>query len=234
MNIATDKPNPLAALLTSLNEIVPASPQRDAVVKAYSLVEGTPINKLIDEATLLSGDLIFQQAIRDAARELVSAGKKVYYYHWDYPNPWPAPFFGGVAHHFVDVLFVFQTLRDIYPNELVRKVAEDMGKFWVTFAAAGKPDGWKEYKEGIVAVVDPVEGWIQRTEEEDKKIPWRRDGRWDLIARSNPMVKFGEIKCLIVEMDFGSRLSYIEKNVYLTICSNILSFMKLNKTMMTL
>lgn len=186
MNVATDRPDPLTALLNSLDRVVPPSPDRDAVAKAYSLVEGTPISKVVEEGTLLSGDLIFQQLIRDAARELVKAGKKVFYYHWDYPNPWPAPFFGGVAHHFVDVLFLFQTLRDIYPNELAGKVAEEMGKFWVTFAAKGKPDGWSEYKDGIVAVVDPQQGWVQRSVEEDRKVPWRRENRWDLIDKIQP------------------------------------------------
>lgn len=186
MNVATDRPDPLTALLNSLDRIIPPSPDRDAVAKAYSLAEGTPTSKVVDEGTLLSGDLIFQQLIRDAARELVKAGKKVFYYHWDYPNPWPAPFFGGVAHHFVDVLFLFQTLRDIYPNELARKIAEEMGKFWVTFAANGKPDGWSEYKDGIVAVVDPQQGWVQRSAEEDRKVPWRRENRWDLIDKIQP------------------------------------------------
>jgi len=139
---------------------------------------------------LLTGDLLFQQAIRDTARELVKAGKKVFYYHWDYPNPWPGTIFSGVAHHFVDILFVFQTLKDIYPNDLARRIAEDMGKFWVSFAAKGNPDGWREFKDGMVAVVDPSDGWVQRSVEEDRKVPWRREGRWDLVARIQP---YGQI-----------------------------------------
>ena len=93
---------------------------------------------------------------------------------------------GGVAHHFVDILFLFQTLRDIYPNELSKKVAEDMGRYWVSFAAKGKPDGWQEFNDGIVAVVDQMKGWVQKTEEEDRKTPWRRDDRWDLISKIQP------------------------------------------------
>jgi carboxylesterase type B len=165
---------------------IPPSPERDAVLKAYSIIPGTPIEKVIEEATLLSGDLIFQQSIREAAHALVKAGKKVFYYHWDFPNPWPAPFFGGVAHHFVDVLFIFQTLRDIYPNDLSRKVAEDAGRYWVSFAAKGTPDGWTEFKDGIVAVVDPTEGWVQRTVDQDRQTPWRREDRWDLIEKIQP------------------------------------------------
>jgi Carboxylesterase family len=186
MNIATDRPDPLSAILTSADRIVPPSAHRDAVLKAYSIVKGTPLDKVIGEATLLSGDLIFQQAIRESARELVKAGKKVYYYHWDYPNPWPAPFFGGVAHHFVDILFVFQTLKDVYPNDLARKVGEDTGRYWVTFGAKGVPDGWKEFNSGTVAAVDPKDGWVQRTVEEDRKVPWRREDRWDLIEKIQP------------------------------------------------
>jgi carboxylesterase type B len=148
------------------------------------------MEKVIDEATLMAGDLIFHQAIRESARELVKAGKKVYYYHWDYPNPWPAPFFGGVAHHFVDLLFIFQNLKDIYPNDLARKVAEETGRYWVSFGATGVPDGWKEFNSGIVAVVDPKDGWVQRTVEEDRKIPWRREDKWDLIEKIQP---FGQI-----------------------------------------
>jgi carboxylesterase type B len=186
MSIATDRPDPLSALLISADKLIPASPERDAVLKAYSIVKGTPIEKVVEQATLLSGDLIFQQAIRDSAREFVKAGKKTFYYHWDYPNPWPAPFFGGVAHHFVDVLFLFQTLHEIYPNDLARKIAEDMGRYWVSFAAKGKPDGWKEFNEGIVAVVDPSDGWVQRTVEEDRQSPLRREDKWDLIAKIQP------------------------------------------------
>jgi carboxylesterase type B len=186
MAIATDRPDPLSALLSSADKLIPASPERDAVLKAYSIVKGTPIEKVVEQATLLSGDLIFQQAIRDSAREFVKAGKRTFYYHWDYPNPWPAPFFGGVAHHFVDVLFLFQTLHEIYPNDLARKIAEDMGRYWVSFVAKGKPDGWKEFNEGIVAVVDPSDGWIQRTVEEDHQNPLRREYKWDLIAKIQP------------------------------------------------
>ena len=141
---------------------------------------------IVSEATLLSGDLIFQETIRETARELVKASKPVYYYHFDFVNPFPDPFFGGVAHHFVDVLFVFQTLHDVYPDELSKKVSWDMGRYWVSFAAKGKPDGWEDFKEGIIAVADPKEGWVQRTEKEDCQSPWRRTDRWDLIQKIQP------------------------------------------------
>jgi hypothetical protein len=87
--VATDKPDPLSALVASENRLIPdsASHERDAILKAYSIVEGTPIAKVIEEGTLLSGDLIFQQPIRESTCELVKAGKKIYYFHWDYPNP---------------------------------------------------------------------------------------------------------------------------------------------------
>jgi carboxylesterase type B len=110
----------------------------------------------------------------------------VFYYHWDFPNPWPTPFLGGTAHHFVDLLFLFQNLHDICPNNLSRKVGKDAGRYWLSFAAKGNPDGWKEFKDGIVAVVDPTEGWVQRTVEEDRRIPYRREDRWDLIAKVQP------------------------------------------------
>ena len=176
----------MTALLTSADKLVPASDARDAVLKAYSIVKGTTIEKVVEEGTLLAGDLVFQALIRDAARHLVQAGKKVYYYHWDYPNPWPVPFFGGVPHHFIDVLFVFQTLKDVYPTPLASKIAVDSGKYWVTFAAKGKPEGWKEFNNGYVAVVDPNEGWIQKSQEEDRKNPVRREDRWDLLDRIQP------------------------------------------------
>jgi hypothetical protein len=110
------------------DKLVPVSAEREAVLKAYSIVKGTPIEKFVEQATFFSRDLIFQQAIHDSACEFVKAGKKTFYYHWDCPNPLPAPFFSGVAHHFVDVLFLFQTLHEIYPNDLARKIAEDMGR----------------------------------------------------------------------------------------------------------
>jgi hypothetical protein len=188
MNVATDRPNPLSALIASADRIIPASAshERDAVLKAYSIVAGMSMEKVIEEGTLLSGDLIFQQPIRESARELVKAGKKVYYFHWDYPNPWPAPFLGGVAHHGVDRMFIFQTLKDIYPNDLARHIGEKAARYWVTFGAKGVPHGWKEFNYGVVAVVDPKEGWVQRTVEEDRKIPWRREDRWDLIEKIQP------------------------------------------------
>jgi carboxylesterase type B len=186
MNIAADRPDPLSALLASIEKIVPASPDRDAILQAYSLVKGTPTEKVVDSATLLAGDLIFQETIRETAREFVKAGKPVFYYHFDFPNPFPDPFFGGVAHHFVDVLFLFQTLQEIYPNELSKKVSKEMGRYWLSFAAKGKPDGWKDFKEGVVAVADPAKGWVQRTVDEDRQTPWRREDRWDLIQKIQP------------------------------------------------
>jgi carboxylesterase type B len=188
MNIATDRPDPLTALLTSAKTLIPPSlsTATHSLFESYSLVQGTPTPTIITQATLLSGDLIFQQMINEAAETLTQSGKSVYYYHWDFPNPWGSPFFGGVAHHFVDCLFLFQTLHEIYPNELSRKVAEDMARYWVSFAATGKPEGWKEYKEGVVAVVDPVEGWVQRSVKEDEGCERRRTGKWDLIQRLQP------------------------------------------------
>lgn len=188
MNVATDRPDPLTALLNSSKKLIPSSLSNEtqAVLKAYSIVEGPPTPKLIEQATLLSGDLIFQQMINEAAEVMTSRGKKVFYYHWDYPNPYTSPFFGGVAHHFVDCLFIFQTLYEIYPNALTKKVAEDMAKYWVSFAVKGTPDGWKSYKEGVVAVVDPTEGWVQRSIREDEGNPVRRKQRWDLIQKLQP------------------------------------------------
>ena len=86
----------------------------------------------------------------------------------------------------MDVLFLFQTLRDIYPNALSERIAEEMGRFLVSFAAKGSPEGWREFNKGIVAVVDPKKGWVQRTVEQDRKNPDRREDRWDLLEKIQP------------------------------------------------
>lgn len=71
MNVAIDRPNPLSALIASADRLIPASASQDldAVLEAYSIVKGMPMEKVIEEGTLLSGDLIFQQHIHESARE---------------------------------------------------------------------------------------------------------------------------------------------------------------------
>jgi carboxylesterase type B len=188
MNIATDRPDPLTALLASSKKLIPSSLSSDlqSLLKAYSLNESTPLPNLIDQATLLSGDLIFQQMIHETASTLSAAGKRIFYYHWDFPNPYSSPFFGGIAHHFVDCLFLFQTLHEIYPNDLVRRVAEDMARYWIGFAVGGRPEGWGEYPLEGVMVVDPLEGWVMRGREEDERSERRRWKRWEIIERLQP------------------------------------------------
>lgn len=83
-------------------------------------------------------------------------------------------------------MFVFQTLKDIYSNDLARNVGQNAAHYWVTFGTKGVPDGWKAFNDGVVPVVDPKEGWVQRTVEDDRRIPWRRDDRWDLIEKIQP------------------------------------------------
>src|SRR5438045_6765517 len=108
INQLTDHTYPLTAPTNSTTSIIPSTHSSDlqTLFKAYSLDPSTPLPDLITQATLLSGDLLFQQMIHSTADTLSAAGKHIFYYHWDFPNPYSSPFFGGVAHNFVDSLFL--------------------------------------------------------------------------------------------------------------------------------
>jgi hypothetical protein len=66
--------------------------------------------------------------------------KKVYRYTTTMRNPFPGSAFHQIpGHHFIDILFLFQTLRERYPSERLRDLSEEFGKRWIRFAIWEKP-----------------------------------------------------------------------------------------------
>jgi carboxylesterase type B len=99
------------------------------------------------------------------ANKLTAAGKRVYKYVIDQPNPWQA---SARSHHAVDLLFLFGGV-DLSFNPAAYAVGKEMRDRWTDFVAGGRPwsvERWfaygpvgecKEISEGGFAVRRRVE-----------------------------------------------------------------------------
>ena len=105
--------------------------------------------------------------------------KKVYRYIFDIRNPFPGSPLYQLAHHWVDVYFVFKTFQFRYPTQRLKDISTQHAQLWINFANGIIP--WKEYKytgngDEVIMVADERAGWIERTVAENEKFmetTWR-------------------------------------------------------------
>ena len=106
-------------------------------------------------------------------------------------NPFPGSALHQIpGHHFIDLLYLFQTLRERYPTKRLRDLSEDFGKAWLRFGAGEEP--WAEFKSGQeeekIMVFNGVNGCSLRSKKEDEIMSAnaeegkRRYAGWDTIA----------------------------------------------------
>ena len=104
--------------------------------------------------------------------------KKVYRYHFALVNPIPGSHHYMVpGHHFVEILYIFLNLLDRFPKSrdgFYRRQSLETARRWIAFANGKEP--WAEYVpvskggEGILAICDEAEGWVERSRELDLRI----------------------------------------------------------------
>lgn len=113
--------------------------------------------------------------------------KKVYRYTFNVRNPFPGAPCYQVAHHWVDVYFVFKTFQFRYPTQRLKDLSSQHAQLWVDFTNGKAP--WSEYKDigngnEIVIVADEHEGWVERTVRQDEEITELSWTRCELLWES--------------------------------------------------
>jgi hypothetical protein len=104
-------------------------------------------NLFRNKLSFLMGDIMFSEPIHRLALSLASSKKKIYHYTQTIRNPFQGSLLHQIpGHHFIDLLFLFQTLRERYPSQKLRDISEEYGRRWIRFAAGEMP--WEEYKLG--------------------------------------------------------------------------------------
>ena len=76
-------------------------------------------------------------------------------------------FYGVAGHHFIELLFQFQTLLERFPTQRLRKISTEFAQRLIKFAVGEAP--WSPYEahEQRIAVVSSRDGWQVYTREED-------------------------------------------------------------------
>ena len=117
---------------------------------------------------------MFSEPIHKLAGSLASLGsKKVYRYTQTLRNPFQGSLLHQIpGHHFVEVLYLFQTLVERYPSQKLKDISEQYGKRWISFAAGEEP--WEEHKldggegDGKIMVINGRTGFEVRSRYNDE------------------------------------------------------------------
>jgi hypothetical protein len=132
-------------------------------------------NLFWNKLSYLMGDLMFSEPMHKLVASLgsPSSNKKVYRYTQTLRNPFQGSLLHQIpGHHFIDLLFLFQTLRDRYPSQKLRDISEEYGRRWIKFAVGEEP--WEEYRldrtegEGKSMVINGRTGFEVRSRREDE------------------------------------------------------------------
>lgn len=101
------------------------------------------------------------------------SSKKVYHYTQTLRNPFQGSLLHQIpGHHFIEALFLFQTLREKYPSQRLKDISEEYGKRWISFAAGEEP--WEEYRlhggvgDGKIMVINGRTGFEVRSRNDDE------------------------------------------------------------------
>jgi hypothetical protein len=173
------------------------------ILAAYDISPSVDPNAFWTKLTFLMGDIMFSEHSHKLVNYLASVPqaspnkKKVYRYTMTMRNPFPGSTLHQIpGHHFIDMLFLFQTLRERYPTKRLRDLSEEFGKAWMRFGAGKEP--WGEFKSGEgeekIMVFNGVDGCSLRSWKEDEALSAkseegeRRYAGWDAIAEV-----FGEL-----------------------------------------
>jgi carboxylesterase type B len=133
------------------------------VLQTYGISSDLPEDALLPALVRLLSDAEWSQPMREVAKSFSNGD--VFYYHMAEGNPFDGPnkgsfhFFSphltsflviliidrtGMAHHTVDLLYIFLTYQEHLPTHLA-KLAETIATQWLRFVNGGEP--WKPYDQ---------------------------------------------------------------------------------------
>jgi hypothetical protein len=146
------------------------------------------INLFWNKLSYLMGDIMLSEPFHKLAASLgsPSSNKRVYRYTQTLRNPFQGSLLHQIpGHHFIELLFLFQTLRDRYPSQKLRDISEEYGRRWIKFAVGRNPG--RKYRldggegEGRIMVINGRSGFEIRSRREDEMEGERRYVGWVVI-----------------------------------------------------
>ncbi|KAG4428509.1 hypothetical protein IFR05_016006 [Cadophora sp. M221] len=148
------------------------------LLSTYGIERGLDKNLFWTRLNTLAGDLTFSQSTHSLTNSYArnqkqqqqesSSHKTIYRYSLELRNPFPGSIFYGVAgHHFIELLFQFQTLKERYPTDRLRAISTEFSQRLIKFAVGEAPWSSYEAEEQRIAVVSSRDGWQVYTREED-------------------------------------------------------------------
>lgn len=164
---------PLDGLITHTNNIF-GTADGTKLLSTYGITTGMDHNTFWTKLLFLVGDVAFSEPTHKLSISLANnPSKKVYRYHMTMRNPFPGSNLHQIpGHHFIDMLFLFQTLRERYPTQRYRDLSEEFGKRWLRFGAGEAP--WKEYKvdgtedDEKIMIISGSAGWVIKSRKKDE------------------------------------------------------------------
>ena len=104
----------------------------------YNVVADRPTACKLGALDLVN-DVRYALPVEVVSDKLQAAGKRVYKYVIDQPNPWQA---SSRSHHAVDLLFLFAGV-DLSFNSAAENVGQEMRNRWISFVNGSAP-WWQE------------------------------------------------------------------------------------------
>ena len=118
----------------------------------------------------------------------LNTNKRIYRYIFSARNPFPGAPFYQLAHHWVDVYFLFRTMQFRFAFPWLKDLSDEHARMFLSFANGAEP--WTASrrnhltKEGdVVMVADESNGWIEKSELDIERLQGRSaevlDTLWD-------------------------------------------------------
>jgi hypothetical protein len=174
------------------------------ILSAYGITPDMDQNLFWTKLMYLLGDFAISEPAHNLSRALTTKSKKkIYRYTMTMRNPFPGSSLHQIpAHHFIELLFLFGTLRERYPTQRSKDLSDEFGKRWLKFGVSIGP--WDEYKfdgseeDGKLMLISGAEGWLVKTrkrdEEESKNAEEgeRRYAAWEALSSVMKAIASGE------------------------------------------
>jgi carboxylesterase type B len=128
-------------------------------------------------------DYIFASPLEQTASELSTTGTNVYTYYFDRPSPFASPMH-GVAHHALDLIYVFGNLMQGMEDERDVEMSKQIMQKWIMFANGKEP--WDGFSTGKGLHITPDAELVVKPL---KEISSRRWAAYPEMARYPDLVK---------------------------------------------
>lgn len=183
------------------------------LLTVYEITPDMDANLFWTKLSYLMGDHIISESVHSLSNFLVgNTSKKIYRYTETVRNPIPGtPNHQIPGHHFIELLYLFGTIRERYPSQRDRYLSEEFGKRWLRFGVGLEP--WDEYRiegkedDGKIMIISGSEGWVLKSRARDgmeslkAEEGKRRYEGWEVMTEVIKSLFEGERDAVEVEED---------------------------------